>query len=100
MKTIRNQIKYPKVYHYKCFYRRGLGPVLYKFFNQQKEQQKNNKQNATETFQKTLSKPSSHVLAVKIYSIAPSSDINNVVSGHLLVRLGKKQTKREKCKSM
>ena len=43
-----------------------------------------------ETCQKTLSKPSSHILALKIYSIAPSSNSYNVLSGHSLVRLSNK----------
>ena len=43
-----------------------------------------------ETCQKTLSKHSSRIMALKIYSIAPSSNGYNVVRGLSLVRLGNK----------
>ena len=80
--TIRNQVKYPKVYDYQCIYRRALWPVLIHFFNWLKRTTKNNKKNSTESCQKTLSKPSSHISALKIYSFAPSSNTDNVVFGH------------------
>ena len=83
--TIRNQLILLQINDCHSFYRRALGPVLIHFLKRLKRTTKK-----TETCQKTLSKPSSHILALKIYSIAPSSNSNNVVCGHSLVRLGNK----------
>ena len=62
-----------------------------------KEQQRTNKI-SIETCQKTLSKPSSQFLTLKIHLIAPSSNNYNLVRGYSLVRLGNKQTKKRSAK--
>ena len=86
-----NQSKLPQIYDYHCFYRRALGSVLIHFLKRLKRTttKKTNKI-SIETCQKTLSKPSSHILTLKINSIAPSSNSCNVLRGHSLVRLSNK----------
>ena len=82
-----NQLILLQIYDYHCFYRRALGPVLIHFLKRLKRTTKKTNKISIETCQKTLSKQSSHILALKIYSIAPSSNIYNVLRGHSLVRL-------------
>ena len=84
-----NQLILAQIYDYHCFYGRALGPVPIHFLKRLKRTTKKNK-TSIETCQKTLSKPSSHILALKIYSIAPSSNSYNELRGHSLVRLSNK----------
>ena len=63
MKAVENQQKNPIGYDYQCFCRRAFRPVLIQFFYAIK---KNNKNKSIKTRQKTLSKPKSHILALKI----------------------------------
>ena len=81
-----NQLKLPQIYDYHCFYRRALGPVLIHFLKRLKRTTKKQTKISIET----LSKPSSHILTLKIYSIAFSSNSYNVLRGHSLVRLSNK----------
>ena len=71
--TIMSQLILPQICDNHCFYRGALGPVLIHFLKRLKRttKKKTNKI-SNETCQKRLSKPSSHILVLKIYSIEPS----------------------------
>ena len=70
---------------------KGIGTCSYSFFYAaKKNNKKTTNKNSIETCQKTLSKPSSHFSALKIYSIGPFSNTDNIVCGHLIVRLSNK----------
>ena len=81
MKTIGNQPKYPKYLQLPVFLKMGITNCRYSICMQlQKEQQIHNKQKKSVNIcQKTLSKPSSQFLALKICSIAHSLNTNKVL---------------------
>ena len=80
MKTTRNQMKYPKDLRLPLFLENGIKICPYSIFNAaKKNKKKTTNKNSIKTCQKTLSKPYGQNLALKVCSIAPSSDINNVL---------------------
>ena len=70
-----------------CFYRMALRPVIIHFYAVTKG---TTNKNSIKTYEKTLSKPESHILLLKLCSIEPPSNANNVVCDLTLMRLGHK----------
>ena len=91
MNTVRNQLKCPLVYKYQLFYKKELGTLGIQFFMRLKKKNKLiTTKKSNKTCQKTLSKPRSHILALKICSITPLSNTKNVLCYLLLLKIGNK----------